>query len=353
MNESKADNETWEMVAEIEAALTDGFVTGEIDHPRLQMMLKELEAESEQQRIRHSINAIFRNDLASKPSFQEALVSHLCDLRRNHGVEMATLQVHSLGVYRQLRSRSIEQLAFAPGLQDLRGAAPATLSKLMQPLRYGCHDMTELVPLFEIQNRRANRLLRLVRRQSPPKADWIEPGEHVVLDRRTEERVSQLPPEQRTEEHNRLARRMLANRFYQSVFFKYLHPDQLDPNEIASHDTVADWLEAIGETPHLFSFMQGFSSDGKQFRRLMLANKMVQLCEITVRIDRCRHQNPAEWKGIGFRPGMRMAAEKKIPALELTPQLTAAALMVPFAEFVRWVHERIGYEDLALPADPR
>ena len=355
MSESQPTDELYEMVGELEASISEGFVTGETEHPRLQAMLSELEAESEQQRVQGSVDALFKKsaDSDSNAHLQQALIDHLVSLRLNHGVEIASLQLHTLGIYRALRSQIKSQRGWEPSLDDLRTTPLTQLQALSQPLVFGSSDFVSQAIAFPAQVKRAQRLLRLWRRQVAPRTDWHEPALSVELDSKMETALAELPAEKRAEAHSDIVRKALSNRFYKAVFVHYFDRDTFDPAEYEHYPTVADWLSAVAETPHLFSFMQGYSSEGKPFRVVALANKLIQLLEIAVRIDTCRQEKQGAWTDISFKEGMRLAAKEQIPVLETTPELIASAITCPLPVLVDWVQERLSHGDFVLPSDPR
>ena len=116
-----------QLVDEMESSLSDALITGEVDNPRLQAMLRELDSESELTRVQSTITALANDQHYVSANLRDALLEELCLLRERGSIEIATLQLHVIGVYRSVRRRLEERLATAPLLAELRLLAVAML----------------------------------------------------------------------------------------------------------------------------------------------------------------------------------------------------------------------------------
>ena len=87
---------------EMEQSISPAFISGESNHPRLARLISELEEDSERQRIASTITTIATDEHYVGIDLRSALIEFLCLLRERQGIEIAALQLHVIGVYRQL-----------------------------------------------------------------------------------------------------------------------------------------------------------------------------------------------------------------------------------------------------------
>ena len=108
------------LIDEMEASLSDQLVTGEADNPRLKSMLEQLELDSEKARIGEIVSTIATDAHYKDATLRGAVVDELCLLREQKGIEVATLQLHVIGVYRRVRQMVAPRQGEPPSLADLR-----------------------------------------------------------------------------------------------------------------------------------------------------------------------------------------------------------------------------------------
>ncbi|MBA3847954.1 MAG: hypothetical protein H0X45_15100, partial [Planctomycetes bacterium] len=173
--------------------------------------------------------------------------------------------------------------------------------------------------------------------------------------REQEEPLSALPEAERMQARQLLVRDRIRSRFYRDVFLIYLSPDELDQREVDAHPTVLHFLESVEATGHLYHFMQGQPAQQKAFRLGQLLQKIVQLHEMYARVALAT-QHPSyrdTFVGLSTRERLASMAKDHYPPLTLSNELTLAALLCPFAEFVRWVQDKTTTSDFVLPPDPK
>lgn len=347
-------------VEEMEQSVADPFVCGDPNHPRLARLLKELEAESEQQRIASTLHALGTEEHHIGQDLQTALIEHTCLLRENLGVEIAALQLHVIGVYRHLRELVASHQGLTLDLAQLRGLPVDHLQRLPgigsdreQP-GFGSPELsTSLIwsqGLVDSTNAEGKRLSR-----APGDRAWREADGDPSLPRSVEEPLHELPESQREAARTRLVQDRIRSRFYRRVFLEYFDRDTLDPEEVASHGTLLDWLLAIEETPHLFAFMQGQTSEQKAWRLRNLLAKLVQLNEIYQRVATAsRHPTYAEsFAGTDTRERLALLAKDRYPPIKCDAVFSATTLLCPFAGFASWIQGRVASKDFVLPPDPK
>ena len=122
-----------ELIGDMEAGIGATMVSGDTSHPRLQAMLVELEAESEQQRIRGTIDQLIADEHYGDTPLSQALVEEMCLLRDKSGIEVAALQLHCLGVYRWVRKHIQDSQGYETDLEEIRELAVSRLGRLYDP----------------------------------------------------------------------------------------------------------------------------------------------------------------------------------------------------------------------------
>ena len=346
-----------QLVEEMESSLAEAFITGEADNPRLKAMLAELDSDSETARVGRTVRTIAEDPHYRDGALRRALIEELCLLREQGGIEIATLQMHVIGVYRAVRARLVAAQGEPPALADLRELPVPMLGRLLNPIAEGfgssrLGDALAYTPAFAERALRAIRRLRLADGADRTRADAAgEPR----LSREQEEPLAALPEAERQQARQLLVRDRIRSRFYREVFLVYLSESELDPREIEAHPTVLHWLESIEATAHLYRFMQGQTTQQKAFRLGQLLQKVVQLHEMYARVA-LASQHPSyreSFVGLNTRDRLALMAKDHYPPLALSSELTLAALLCPFAEFVRWVQEKVQKQDFVLPPDPK
>jgi len=98
-----------------------------------------------------------------------------------------------------------------------------------------------------------------------------------------------------------------------------------------------------------------WTSGQKLFRLAQLLQKLIQLHEMYARAALAGdHPTYREaFATLGTRERLKVMAKDRYPALVLSPELTIAAMLCPFAGLVAWVQEKVAAADFVLPPDPR
>lgn len=344
------------LIEEMESSLSDSLVTGTDDNPRLQAMLKELEADSEKKRLERTLKALAEDPHYKDNTLRAALVEQLCLWREEGNVEVAALQLHVIGLYRSVRKSVIERQGEAPTLSDLRELPASMLLRLLNPNppTFGSPTLAESLVYTPAFADRSMRTIRRIRRAENADVAWAEANGDPPLSREVEEPLDALPEGERKAARQLLVRDRIRSHFYREVFIKYLSIDEFDISH-DQHVTVLHWVEAIESTAHLYPFMQGQTAGQKAFRLAQLTQKVLQLHEIYARVALAR-QHPTyrdAFEGKTTRECLAALAKDHYPPLAMTPELTLSALLCPFPVFVEWVQSRVGEHDFVLPPDPK
>jgi hypothetical protein len=344
-------------IEEMESMLGEALITGDADNPRLRQVLVELESESEQRRLRSTMESLASDHHFKDATLRNALIEHLCLLREEQGVEVARLQAHVIGLYRRVRELVGARQGEAPSLGDLRELPATVLGRLIDPVPplFGSPNLNESVVYTPAFAERALRTVKRLRRADGADAQWAEADGDPPLPRDVELHLSSLSDSELRETRALLVRDRIRSLFYRAVFLQYLSADELDPKEVESHPTVLHWLQAVESTGHLYPFMQGQTHGQKAFRLGQLVQKIIQMHEMYARVAQAAaHPSYREaFNGLDVRARLALLARDHYPPLALTPELTLAALLCPFAAFVTWVQERVAAKDFVLPPDPR
>lgn len=345
------------LIEEMEGGLSDAFVAGESDNPRLQAILSELEVPSERARIARTMRILAEDSHYKDGALRHALIEQLCLLREEGSIEVATLQIHAIGVYRTVRREIAARQGEAPNLADLREMPTAMLGRVLNPNppAFGSPSLPEALVYTPGFAERSLRTMRRLRRPDGADSHWEDVNGEPAIPREMEEPIQALPDTERREARKLLVRNRIRHQFYHDVFLVYFHRDEFDPKDAASHPTVLHWLEAVESTAHLYPFMQGQTTSQKWFRLAQLAQKIVQLHEVYARVALAT-QHPSyrkEFEGKTTRERLAVMAREHVPPLQLTPELTLAVLLCPFTAFVNWIQERVTAGDFVLPPDPK
>jgi hypothetical protein len=345
------------LIDEMEASLSDQLVTGEADNPRLKSMLEQLELDSERARIGEIVNTIATDAHYKDATLRGAVVDELCLLREQKGVEVATLQLHVIGVYRRVRMMVAPRQGEPPTLADLRELPAAMVSRLLNAIapQFGTPGLGESLVYTPSFADRCMRTIKRIRRAEKASATWEEAAGEPPLPREMEEPLEKLPEDERKEARKLLIADRIRSQFYKDVFLRFYSRDELDPKEIEAHPSLLHWLEALESTPHLYPFMQGQTTAQKAYRMSQLLTKIIQIHEMYARVA-LASQHPTyrePFQGKKTRERLAIMAKDHYPVLAVTPELTLSALLCPFKDFAEWVQQRVETQDFVLPPDPK
>ncbi len=344
------------LIEEMESGLSDALITGDNDNPRLQAMLKELEVDSERNRLDRTMRSLADDPHYKDSTLRAALVEQLCLLREEGNVEVAALQLHVIGVYRRVRANVAERQGEPPTLADLRELPATMLGRLLNaiPPGFGAPTLNESLVYTPAFADRSMRTIRRIRRAEGADTVWMDANGEPPIPRDMEEPLNSLPETERKAARRLLVCDRIRSNFYREVFLRYLSRDEFDA-ESEKHSTVLHWLEAIEGTAHLYPFMQGQTAGQKSWRLAQMAQKILQLHEMYARVAiASQHPSYREgFEGKATRERLALMSKDHYPPLALSPELTLAALLCPFKVFVEWVQDRAGNHDFVLPPDPK
>ncbi len=345
------------VIEEMESGIGDAFISGASENPRLVAMLAELESANSQKRLQTAITALAEDFHYRSHSVRQALVEELCLLREKAQVEVAALQLHAIGVYRELRKLLVARQGEAPTVADLRELpcqAVGKLTAVIQPT-FGSPRLADAAVWTPAFGERCLRTIKRLRRPEAADSHWDDANGPPSLPRDLEEPIAGLPEAERAAARLALVRDRIRSQFFKDVFLKYMAADEFDPAEGEGRPTVLHWLEAIETTPHLFPFMQGQTSGQKHFRLAQLMLKLIQLHEMYARTALASdHPSYREaFASLSTRERLKVMAKDRYPALVLSPELTLSSLLCPFLGLVTWVQEHVAASDFVLPPDAR
>jgi hypothetical protein len=344
------------LIDEMESSLSDNLITGSDENPRLQAMLKELEADSEKARLGRTLKALAEDSHYKDTTLRNALVEQLCLWREEGNVEVAALQLHVIGIYRSIRNSVAERQGAPPSLADLRELPATMLGRLLNaiPPAFGSPTLNEALVYTPAFADRSMRTIRRIRKAENADGSWADANGEPSIPREIEEPLDALPEAERKAARQLLVRDRIRSSFYREVFLKYLSRDEFDISH-DDHPTILHWLEAIESTGHLYPFMQGQTAGQKAFRLQHLMQKILQLHEIYARVA-LASQHPTyreSFKDKNTRVRLAELSKDHYPPLGMTPELTLAAMLCPFRIFVDWVQARVAEHDFVLPPDPK
>jgi hypothetical protein len=346
-----------ELVEEMESSLSDAFISGTADNPRLQSILRELDTESERARTLKTVQTLGDDAHYRSLPLREALVQELCLLRERGAVEIATLQSHVIGVYRTVQISLIKRQGAPAPLSDLRSMSTEMLARLLNPLQpvFGSPRLTDALVYTPAVADRTLAAAKRLRRAAAGDDHWQEAAGDPSLPREIEEPLEKLPETERRVARGMALQHAVRGAFYRNVFLHYLNPDELDPREIEAYPTVLSWLEGIEDTPHLFPFMQGQTSEQKLYRLSQLLQKLVQIHEMYARRERASESAElhAQFADKRIREQLQIMAKAHYPPLPLSNDMMVAVLLCPFAALVEWVQGLVASHDFVIPPDPK
>jgi hypothetical protein len=345
------------LIDEMEACLSDQLVTGEADNERLKALIQQLEEESEARRIGEIIGSIASDPHYKDATLRGALVDELCLLREQKGIEVATLQLHVIGIYRRVRQMVAPRQGEPPSLADLRELPAAMLGRLIHRItpQFGTAALGESLVYTPSFADRCQRAIKRIRRAERGSTMWEEAAGEPPLAREVEEPLEKLPEDERKEARKLLISDRIRSQFYRDVFIKFLNKDELDPKEIEAHPTILHWIETLESMPHLYPFMQGQPAAQKSFRLAQMVTKVIQIHEMYARVA-LASQHPTyreSFQGKKTRERLAVMAKDHYPVLAMTPELILSALLCPFGAFAEWVQTRVANQDFVLPPDPK
>ena len=345
------------VIEEMEESLSDMLISGDADNPRLKRVLAELEADSEQQRIVDTLDTLSNDDHYVTATLQQGLVEHCCLLRENDSVEVAVLQLHVIGVYRRIRKLIADQQGLVPELSDLRSLPAQRIARLVDPipLEFGSPELADGLVITPLQTEKLMATIRRISRAESGDKVWRDENDPPSLPREVEEPLRELPESQREKAREQLIQDRIRSRFYRRVFLDYFDRDSIGEEEISAHLTVIHWLTSIEETPHLYPFMQGQTTEQKIFRLGQLLRKIIQLNEIYQRVAQAS-AHPTyreEFAKLDTRSRLRILGKHHYPALKVDQEFTVTTLLCPFAVLAAWVGEKVHTKDFVLPPDPK
>jgi len=281
----------------------------------------------------------------------------MCLLREKAQVEVAALQLHAIGVYRELRKMLVTRQGDAPSVADLRELPCQAVGKLTTTIQptFGSPQLADAAVWTPAFGERCMRTIKRLRRPDAADSHWDDANGPPSLPRDLEEPIASLPEAERTAARLALVRDRIRSQFFKDVFLRYMAADEFDPAETEGRPTILHWLEAIETTPHLFPFMQGQASGQKHFRLAQLMLKLIQLHEMYARAALAsEHPTYREaFASLSTRERLKIMAKDRYPALVLSPELTLATMLCPFQGLVTWVQERVTTCDFVLPPDAR
>ena len=118
------------VIEEMESGIGDAFISGVSENPRLKAMLSELDSAQAQKRLQVAMAGLAEDFHYRSHSVRQALIEEMCLLREQAQIEIAALQLHAIGVYRELRRLLVVRQGDAPGIADLRELPCAAVGKL-------------------------------------------------------------------------------------------------------------------------------------------------------------------------------------------------------------------------------
>jgi hypothetical protein len=345
-----------EMVSAMERSLSEQSIREQAEHRLDEANRKELAAESEVERALQILTQLSEDEHFRDMSLQQALTDYLCLLREDGNLELAALQLHAIGIYRQVRERLLTRQTGEPPLAELREITTAGLGVLLAPPTpvFGRIGVPQVYTRSFVEQtlKEARRLMRGDREG----VTWTDEDQAAAVTREDEEQVRNLPASEREAALQFLVRDRIRSRFYRSVFLEYLEVDEFDPIELGNHRSVLGWLQVLAETPHLFPFLQGQPDTQKAFRIARLTQKLVQLFEIYARVARAEgdpHHHSALAKLTTTREKLSYLMKSREPPIPTGPDLTLSTLLCPFPIFVAFVQTRVQAGDFILPPDPK
>ncbi len=344
------------LIEEMESGLSDSFITGESENLRLVAMLRDLEADSEKARLERTLKALADDTHYKDMTLRSALVEQLCLWREEGNAEVAALQLHVIGIYRNVRVVIAARQGSPPSLADLRELPASMLVRLLNsnPPTFGSPSLNESLIYTPAFADRSMRTIRRMRRAENADNVWSDANGEPVIPRAVEEPLDALPEAERKAARHLLVCDRIRSSFYREVFLKYLSRDEFDISH-DDHPTILHWLEAIETTAQLYPFMQGQTSGQKAFRLTHLMQKVLQLHEIYARVA-LASQHPTyreSFRDKSTRVRLAELSKDHYPPLAMTPELTLAAMLCPFRTLVEWVQARVEEHDFVLPPDSK
>jgi hypothetical protein len=341
-------------IEELEAGVTDDFISGKSDILGMLAMLKYLNDEFGRNRMDLTMRALVDDPHYREMTLRSALVEQICLLCEQSDGESSTMTSHIVGVYRQIRDKIAKCQGEAPMLGDLRALPMTVLARLFHsiPLEFGSPTLADSLVYTPSFADRSMRTITRIRHAVGADTQWLDATDRP-LRRELEEPLANLPEGVRRAARQLVVAHRVRSRFYRDVFLDYLTPGKFDAQK-EYYATILHWLEDIEGTAHLFPFMQGQASGQKAWRLAQLTQKIVQLHEMYARLAMASQHSAysAQFAGRAIRERLALLSRDHYPPLALTKELTLAALLCPFKTFAAWVQGKIKDKEFVLPPDP-
>jgi hypothetical protein len=345
-----------DVITDMESTISDSFIEGTIQNPRLQAMLRELEEESEQNRIHATIAKLIHTPEHQPQPVQKALVDYICLVRDHHDIGVASLQMHAIGVYRYLQQLIRKQRGWHAQLDDLRAIRITDLNQLgSTPLpEFATAGFVAAMLCPDPMIKRTVSLIRELR-DTPQAANWQDDTRPEQVPRDLTDALTDLSESERERKIKAALADRVRHEFYQQVFIHYFATDEFDPEQSRCHPTLLDWLLAIRETPQLFCFMQGQSPEQKNFRLAQLSSKILQVSELYQRVATAADSGhfDGEFAGANTRQRLHVLASAKEPPLTVDEAFITATFQYPLDHFAQWLQYRVATQDFVLPPEHR
>lgn len=304
---------------------------------------------------RDLLGTVADDDSLYRASLREGLIEHCC-LGLDNGdiaeVDLSLLLATSLHLAHEALSRHPGMADLS--LEDLNACSCGLLHRgLAEPetAPFGHPDLGQQILWTPSQETSCLHALHRIAQAGDGDRQWQESTGEPSLGREQEEPLEGLPEAKRRVVRQRLVRERIRQAFAKKVFLGYLDRDSLDPDEIAAYPRIIDWLGAIGETPHLFPFMQGQTQAQKIFRLQQLWHILIQLHELALRLHTAAHHPSYRERFTDMHPEQQLEVltEDRYPAATIDRTFCLTVAMCPFAAFVQWVQDRVADETFILP----
>ncbi len=345
-----------DLLVEMDNGISNQFIDGSVNNPRLLKMLAELDSPALQGRIKDATGILVHGEHFREQTLGQALIDHLC-LIRDQPTEVAALQMIAIGVYRLVRQAVERHQGVPPTLAEIRQIPMDRLAALIsaRPPAFGHHEFPHwYTEEFRLATLTEIRWLR----QAPDvemDARWADATTGIAITRDDEAKVLHLPEEERRAALGALAQGRIRSKFYRQVFVDYLGPEEMSLKDAASHRHILAWLQDLARTPHLYSFLQGQTDGQKAYRISHLTTKIIQLFTMYAWVAHAR-ANPAvgsQLKNLDTRGCLLAIKQIGYPPLPADADTAFAALLCPFATFVQFIQDRTAIQDFVLPPDSR
>ncbi|TVR41786.1 MAG: hypothetical protein EA402_12655 [Planctomycetota bacterium] len=313
------------------------------------------EMDPDQQEAADLVSVIAEDDNLHSASLAEGMLERACMARENGEIADHDLLTTLAGAYARIRQLLANQQGRQIPFGDLQTLSCGKLHRLLNPLEvlFASASLKDRLVFTQSQSDRCRQSLRLIIKASGADECWRDAAGDPMLPRELEEPIESLPEEQRRRARLHLVRDRIRHRFFKKVFLVYFDRDTLDPEEVAAHPAIVDWLEAIADTPHLFPFMQGQTQEQKIYRLRQLWRKILQLNELYQRVEQASsHPTYRErFADLGTRERLSILAADRYPALKVDNDFSVYTALCPFRSFASWIQDKVTSKDFVLPPE--